>query len=94
MSDRLNEYADFLDEDGEEAGLTKVALQNAIQVYDFLQPGPKKTIAEIAKAFHCTPECIAAAVRDHYWMFIPEELHREPLTGEALDRATINHEGE
>jgi|OM-RGC.v1.033376168 hypothetical protein len=73
----------FWQKDGETPAVELLA--TAVQVWTTMQ-GRDCTVGETATAFKTTPEKIAEAVKEHYWML---------LIGEGpLEQQIIFHEGE
>lgn len=88
-----------------EAGFPFSAFSNALQMWAFMQAGPRVSLAAAAQAFNVAPSLVAEAVRDHCWMYLETESgalldHRDFDTGDASEtaiddyaRVFIGHEG-
>lgn len=77
---------DHIDGWDQETGKPGVALfGNAIQVWSILNG--RKTVADAAAAFNCSPQMVAAAVKQHHWMILVGG-------GDDFAKMFIDHDGE
>ena len=64
-------YTEILPDDTDQPGITKEALENAISVWTFMQPGElAPTVAATAASFNTMPEIVRECVRASQWMFL------------------------
>lgn len=79
-------YTEIIPDEECEAGISRTQFANAVSTWVWMQQRPI-TVAAAALSFNTTPELIAQAVEDHYWMFLGGDATK------PLDR-TIEHDGE
>lgn len=77
------EQADIWDQDTGKPGIALFG--NAIQVWSILNG--RKSVADAAVAFNCSPQMVAAAVKHHYWMLLVGR-------GDDFSKVFIEHDGE